>query len=193
MKAERVKRISLACVAVAILVLSGASCAEDDLVNYSGKDPSRDELIDALTPPSTAKTRGISPGTVTGGGAAAASTTIVPRKVSFDQITFELNSDRISPKAKTLLDRLGEAMSSDDLSDVSFLIEGHTDISGALQYNMRLSSRRAESVKRYLVENHQIDPTRLKTAGKGPTDLLDKTHPESGMNRRVVFVPSETK
>ena len=193
MKIPGIKRTSLVCVAATMLCLCAFSHAEDEVVNYSGKDPSKDELIDALTPPVNVRTRGISPGAVAGGGAAAAAAVVAPKKVSFDQITFELNSDRISPKAKSLLDKLGEALSSDQLSDVDFLIEGHTDVTGALQYNMRLSSRRAEAVKRYLVDNHQIDPSRLKTSGKGPTDLLDKAHPDSGVNRRVVFVPSEGK
>lgn len=92
-----------------------------------------------------------------------------------------------------MLEKLGRALSSNELSDVEFLIEGHTDATGGFQYNMRLSQRRAESVKRYLVENFQLDPVRLKTIGKGPTDLLDKGNPASGRNRRVVFVPEESE
>ena len=116
---------------------------------------------------------------------------IKPAKASFDQITFELNSDRIAPRARGILDKLGRALQSEDLADIAFVIEGHTDASGTLDYNMRLSNRRAESVKRYLVENFEIEPSRLKTVGKGPTDLLDKRDPRSGSNRRVVFVAVE--
>jgi len=177
-----------------VVALSGffsIAGAADDLIDYAGKNPSRDELIDALTPAANIRTRGISPGTM--GAGAAAPTAVVPRKVSFDQITFELNSDRISPKARALLDRLGDAMTSDQLSDVNFLIEGHTDASGSLPYNMRLSSKRADAVRRYLIESYSIEPSRLKTIGKGPTDLLDKANPESGKNRRVVFLPSEDR
>jgi outer membrane protein OmpA-like peptidoglycan-associated protein len=190
---ERLKHICLASIVAAAIGLCSTGYAVDDVLNYSGKDPSKDELIDALMPPPSVKTRGISPGTIGAGGGAAGPSAAVPKKVSFDQITFELNSDRISPKARTLLDRLGQAIASDELTEVNFLIEGHTDATGALPYNMRLSSRRADAVRRYLVDNHQINPNRLRTAGKGPTDLLDKTHPDSGANRRVVFVPSESK
>jgi len=178
--------LGLSC--AAMLQLIGTTLAADPTVNFSGKDPTEDELIEALSPPP--KTRGISPGTVAG---AVAPSVVATPKVSFDQITFELNSDRITPKARTMLDKLGRALSSDQLRDVDYLIEGHTDASGALQYNMQLSKRRAEAVKHYLVENFEIERSRLRTDGKGPTDLLDKGNPKSGLNRRVVFVPDESK
>jgi OOP family OmpA-OmpF porin len=189
----RVKQIIMTCSVITILALCGISIAADEVVNFSGKDPSEDELIDALTPRAAAHTRGVSLGAGTAAGAAAAPSTMAPQKASFDQITFEINSDRISSKAKALLNKLGHAISSDQLSDVEFIIEGHTDASGGMDYNMRLSKRRAEAVKRYLVEMHQIDADRLKTTGKGPTDLLDKAHPDNGVNRRVVFISVEPK
>src|SRR5690349_9130969 len=193
MSANQLNCLRLLCVAMVLSLLYAIGHAEDNVIDYSGKNPSTDELIDALTPPATGKTRGISPGVVAGGAGSVAPAAITPKKVSFDQITFELNSDRISAKARALLDRLGEAMASDQLSDVNFLIEGHTDTTGSLPYNMRLSSKRADAVKRYLIESYSIEPSRLKTIGKGPTDLLDKANPESGKNRRVVFLPSEDR
>jgi len=174
------------------LQLGVAVAAEDGVVNFAGQDPSEDEIIEALSPAGPSlKTRGIGrPGAAAAAGAAIAPS-MKPAKASFDQITFEFNSDRINAKAKPMLDRLGSALSSPQLSGVEYVIEGHTDISGTLQYNMNLSQRRAESVKRYLVENFGIESSRLKTDGKGPTDLLDKANPRSGMNRRVVFVANE--
>ncbi len=173
-------------------LLPGLATAEDGVVNFSGKDPTEDELIDALMPKKQLLTRGINrPGATTAGGAAIAPAAVGPAKASFDQITFELNSDKITPRAKSMLDKLGRALSSAELSDVEFVIEGHTDASGSLQYNMNLSKRRAESVKHYLVEEFQIEPSRLKTEGKGPTDLLDKSNPKSGSNRRVVFMAQD--
>ena len=177
--------------AAALQLPAHAPAADDGTVDYAGKDPTEDELIDALTPRSHLRTRGIRPGATTSVGGAVAQSAM-PTKVSFDQITFEVNSDKISPKAEAMLEKLGRALSSDELSDVEFVIEGHTDATGGLQYNMRLSQRRAESVKRYLVQNFQLDPVRLKTVGKGPTDLLDKQNPGSGKNRRVVFMPEES-
>ncbi len=180
-------------VAAALQLPVAAQAADDETINFSGKDPTEDELIDALMPRTPGRTRGLRPGTVTQAGAAVAQSTMAPPKVSFDQIVFELNSDKITPKAESMLNKLGRALSSDDLSDVQFVIEGHTDATGGLQYNMRLSQRRAESVKRYLVENFHLDAGRLKTVGKGPSDLLDKGNPASGKNRRVVFIPEESE
>ena len=67
------------------------------------------------------------------------------------------------------------------------LIEGHTDALGTPQYNLQLSRKRAEAVKRYLVGEHGLDASRLKTIGYGegrPMDGADASKPE---NRRVQF------
>jgi outer membrane protein OmpA-like peptidoglycan-associated protein len=190
MKRRILIAMMMACCAIALLPIPRYVGAQEDLVNFAGKDPSEEELLEALDPRSHArKTRGVSPG-ATG---AAAATALTPRKVSFDQITFDLNSDRITPKGRGMLDKLGRVLSSEQLADVTYVIEGHTDASGSLQYNMGLSKRRAESVKRYLLEDYDVEPARLRTEGKGPTDLLDKENPKSAVNRRVVFVAEEAQ
>ena len=193
MRMPAVKQIALACCTIAMLFVNAPSRADDEVVNFAGQDPTEEDIRAALTPRPVLKTRAISPGAVAGAGGAAAATLVAPPKVSFDQIAFELNSDRINPRAQATLDKLGHTLSSGQLGSLEFLIEGHTDATGSVGYNMRLSKRRAESVKRYLVDNHAIQPNRLRTAGKGPTDLLDKDNPESGANRRVVFVTEERK
>jgi outer membrane protein OmpA-like peptidoglycan-associated protein len=109
-------------------------------------------------------------------------------RLNFDQITFGFDSSRISPTSMPVLDDIGASLASRELDGLRFLIEGHTDAKGGLQYNMRLSSRRAASVKRYLVTHHHLAPDRLVTAGRGPTDLQDPNRPESGVNRRVVLM-----
>ena len=65
-----------------------------------------------------------------------------------------------------------------------FVIAGHTDASGAAGYNRELSERRAETVKKYLVDRG-IDPQRLETIGSGEDDLLLPDNPNDGRNRRV--------
>ena len=184
----------MACCAMALLPIPRYAGAQEDVTNFAGKDPSEDELLEALDPRAYArKTRGISATGTAGAAGAVAQGALTPPKVSFDQISFDLNSDRITPKARGMLDKLGRVLTSEQLSDVTYIIEGHTDVSGSLQYNMGLSKRRAESVKRYLVENYDVEPARLKTEGKGPTDLLDKQNPRNGVNRRVVFVAQEVE
>lgn len=174
---KRPNRITLVCCAAAFLYSSGATYAGDNVVNFSGRVPSEKEIIDALMP----QARALNPGA------------IAAQKIITDQITFDLNSDWINPKSKVMLHRLGNALASNRLDKVRFVVEGHTDATGSLPYNMRLSERRAESVKRYLLEAHRIAPERIKSEGKGPTDLLDPTHPNSGINRRVVVIAGESK
>ena len=106
-------------------------------------------------------------------------------------ITFELNSDVLSRESKEVLAKLGEALASPQLLDADYLIEGHTDATGSLPYNMELSKRRAESVRRHLVRTYRIDPDRLHTEGRGPTALVDPANPASRRNRRVVVRPDE--
>jgi outer membrane protein OmpA-like peptidoglycan-associated protein len=170
------------------MTLGLPAAGNDDAVDL--QDPSVDDIIGVFQHQRQGKrpsTRGVVPSSVTAGaGAVAMPAPDEPKRASFGQITFELNSDRISTAARPILDKLGRALESYELMDMNFVVEGHTDASGTVSYNMRLSKRRAESVKRYLVENFEIDASRLKTLGKGPTELRDKDNPLSGVNRRVV-------
>ena len=50
----------------------------------------------------------------------------------------------------TTLDALGKALSSADLANYRFRIEGHTDTVGSKEYNRSLSERRAEAVVSYI-------------------------------------------
>lgn len=63
--------------------------------------------------------------------------------------------------------------------------EGHTDAKGSADYNQKLSERRAEAVRQYLIAQFALDKSRLTAKGFGKTRLLDPTKPEDGVNRRV--------
>lgn len=73
----------------------------------------------------------------------------------------------------------------------SFLIEGHTDSFGSEEYNLELSTRRADSVKSWLVAAMAIPAERVQTRGFGEFRLIA---PSSGsiedqqINRRVEIV-----
>jgi OOP family OmpA-OmpF porin len=77
----------------------------------------------------------------------------------------------------------------------SAVIEGHTDNVGGEQYNLQLSQRRAESVRKYLIDNFNIAPDRLKAEGFGESrPIASNSTPEGReQNRRVVAVISATK
>jgi len=74
------------------------------------------------------------------------------------------------------------------LAAFSFLIAGHTDAKGGVEFNQKLSERRAEAVSHYLVTQFGIAPARLSAKGYGKSQLLDPANPEDGVNRRVQVI-----
>ena len=59
------------------------------------------------------------------------------------------------------------------------------DAKGSAEYNQKLSERRADVVRRYLIAQFGIDKSRLTAKGFGKAQLLDPARPEDGVNRRV--------
>jgi outer membrane protein OmpA-like peptidoglycan-associated protein len=195
--------------AVALLVCCAPSLAgAQGLTNFSGRDPGVQDIIRALKPAEPAarpaatgvRTRAIRlPGQQTVAANAQTATEEAaseadaqpqdagPRKASFDQIQFRFDSAELTPAARRMLDRIGEALASDDLKGMRFVVEGHTDAVGPDEYNLALSQRRAETVQRYLTSRYGIAPRTLVPLGKGEQDLLDADAPASPVNRRVVI------
>lgn len=68
-----------------------------------------------------------------------------------------------------------------------FLIEGHTDAVGSFSSNQSLSERRAESLRRVLVQEFGIPRRALETVGYGEEFLLVPTQNEDWRNRRVTL------
>lgn len=101
-------------------------------------------------------------------------------------VQFAFDSARILPDATRQLDAVAEGIKLAG-PDTEVVIEGHTDAKGSAQYNERLSLRRAESVKEYLVLRHRIAPDRLRTVGMGMNKPFDEANPYAGENRRVEF------
>lgn len=105
-------------------------------------------------------------------------------------VLFAVNSADLTPQARRVLDELGRALTSADLSPYRFRIEGHTDTTGSADYNMILSERRAQAVRDYLVQQFGISRTRLETIGLGQTALAVPTgdNVNEPRNRRVHIV-----
>ncbi len=104
------------------------------------------------------------------------------------EINFEMASTAITPQAAAALDPLGRALADARLAGSVFLIAGHTDGYGPARYNLRLSQRRAESVRRYLIETYAIDPKRLISEGFGEERPKNPKNPRADENRRVQIV-----
>ena len=92
-----------------------------------------------------------------------------------------------SSEAKDILDEVAAAMQGSP--NVKVEIQGHTDNTGSLALNERLSLERAESVKTYLI-GRGIDSNRLGTKGFGPNRPIATNDTPEGRteNRRIEFV-----
>jgi OOP family OmpA-OmpF porin len=96
----------------------------------------------------------------------------VTEKVTFAaDVLFDFDKAVLRPEGKTRLDDLVAKLGGVALEVVIAI--GHTDPIGNLEYNNRLSVRRAEAIKAYLVSKG-IEPNRIYTEGKGPTQLVKK-------------------
>jgi outer membrane protein OmpA-like peptidoglycan-associated protein len=113
--------------------------------------------------------------------------TIDPMRSVDLSIQFALDSAELDSRARQILAALGNLLQR-DLLPYSYLIAGHTDITGTFDHNMHLSFRRATSVRRHLIEVYGLDPRRLFVRGFGPTALRDRMRPASPINRRVEVV-----
>jgi outer membrane protein OmpA-like peptidoglycan-associated protein len=147
------------------------------------KDAEQQRFIDSLR---TIKTRSLT--TIEREKVAA----IAKEKPSIDlEIYFEFDSAAIAPAAVPDLNNLGRALSDPELRDSIFVLSGHTDGKGTDDYNQRLSERRAQSVKRYLVQKFRLAEDSLVTAGYGEEQLKNRDDPFAAENRRVQIVNME--
>ena len=105
--------------------------------------------------------------------------------VTFDaDVLFPLNSSFLTDKAMAELDKLIDLLAN--YSDASLIVDGHTDATGTEEYNQWLSEKRAESVKKYIVE-HGVADSRITTNGYGQTKPVAANDTKEGrqQNRRV--------
>jgi outer membrane protein OmpA-like peptidoglycan-associated protein len=120
--------------------------------------------------------------------------TIAKDKPNIDlEINFDYNSADISKKSLPSVQALGKALTNPDLKGSTFVVAGHTDAVGSETYNQDLSERRADSIKRYLVDKYSIPGPDLVTVGYGKTKLKDPNNPTSEVNRRVQVVNMANK
>jgi outer membrane protein OmpA-like peptidoglycan-associated protein len=101
-------------------------------------------------------------------------------KITFDSgLMFGFDSFSLTSETKGNLNDLAKTLNK--YPDTNILIEGHTDKSGADDYNMKLSVSRSRSVADYLRERKVLG-SRLTTKGYGEEQLISENDQE---NRRV--------
>jgi OmpA-OmpF porin, OOP family len=104
--------------------------------------------------------------------------------LTLSDVFFEVDSANLRPEGMQNLAQLAAFLSAHP--DRALAIEGHADSTGTDEYNLRLSERRAASVKTFLASSG-VDPSRVFAQGFGeryPVASNDTTQGRS-MNRRV--------
>jgi outer membrane protein OmpA-like peptidoglycan-associated protein len=106
---------------------------------------------------------------------------------SEDQGNFKFNQAELPDEAKARLDAIVNQLKTDP-KGIFIEIEGHTDSSGSAEYNERLGMERAEVVKRYLYEQHQVPLHKINVISYGEAKPVAPNNNREGraQNRRVV-------
>jgi outer membrane protein OmpA-like peptidoglycan-associated protein len=107
-------------------------------------------------------------------------------KITLEGVTFAHNSADLTSSSDAVLDQLADGLKKHPRLRVE--IQGHTDSTGAAAYNMKLSQKRADAVRSYLV-NAGVDPTQLVARGYGASQPFTSNATAEGRarNRRVVM------
>ncbi|MFO7577772.1 MAG: OmpA family protein [Pelovirga sp.] len=110
--------------------------------------------------------------------------------VTLGDVLFDTNKSELRSGAQYTIDKLAAFLAEYPTRNV--LIEGFTDSTGAVEYNQRLSERRAEAVQKVLAARG-IDPRRLMTRGYGVAFPVASNDTAEGRqrNRRVEVIISD--
>jgi OmpA-OmpF porin, OOP family len=108
-------------------------------------------------------------------------------KIAIYGIYFDTGKSDIKSESKPTIIEIEKMLKQNP--SLKLFVVGHTDIDGSLESNMKLSSERAASVVKALIENG-IQASRLKSGGVGPYCPVESNHTEGGKakNRRVELV-----
>jgi OmpA-OmpF porin, OOP family len=188
------RRLSTLCLLLGLSAMAAsAASAADDVKLYRSNEAVNPADVAAVLGGAPIKYRGLrlleesaSPAPSGGGAVAAVSAAAAAPKALALPVQFSFDSADILPAARAQLDALAEGVRLLPKERL-VTIEGHTDALGDEDYNARLSMRRAQSVKRYLVAQHGIDASRLRAIGMGETETLPGLAPLAPENRRVQF------
>ncbi len=107
--------------------------------------------------------------------------------LSEDNGNFKFANTDLPDEAKTKIDQMITQLKADP-KGVYFEIEGHTDNTGSKMTNEKLGLERAEAVKRYLYEQHQVPLHKMNVISYGEDKPASPNNTRDGraQNRRVV-------
>jgi outer membrane protein OmpA-like peptidoglycan-associated protein len=106
------------------------------------------------------------------------------KKIVLRSVHFDFDKATLKADAKPILDEAVQVLKQEGSVDI--VVEGHTDSVGSDQYNLRLSRRRADTVRHYLVD-HGIAASRITADGMGESKPVASNDTADGraQNRRV--------
>jgi outer membrane protein OmpA-like peptidoglycan-associated protein/flagellar hook assembly protein FlgD len=115
-------------------------------------------------------------------------------KMQISNIQFDFDSDKLKKPSIKVLDRVYDIL--DKYEHYNIEVEGHTDDIGTEEYNLKLSERRANSVKNYLIKKGVVKK-RISSIGRGKSTPMYEVSSEKNKkkldekrrrNRRVEFL-----
>ncbi len=112
------------------------------------------------------------------------------QSIVLEGVTFQLGKYELTENAKTILRNVGESLKANP--DVYLEIRGFTDNTGSAETNLRISQRRADAVRDFLIDIG-IEAVRLKSVGYGEADPIASNSTKEGRakNRRIEFIRLE--
>ncbi|MEY3524227.1 MAG: hypothetical protein RIR92_292 [Pseudomonadota bacterium] len=173
----------------AIVIEPKAASVNSQNSAASSNAPQVEQAPAAKQAPSQADAPGLQPAPASASSSApspaAAPAAAVSSKVTYAaDAFFDFNKSVIKPEAKAKLDDLVDKIKAVNLEVI--IAVGHTDAVGSDAYNQKLSMRRSNAVKAYLI-NKGVDKTRIYTEGKGEKQPVADNGTKEGRskNRRV--------
>lgn len=118
------------------------------------------------------------------------------RKVLFEPWSAEIKDgytselDTIGEVFREILDKeKSRENESKTFRKIVLIVEGHADKRGSEEKNLKISQERADAIRDYLVEKHEIGPSRIATKGYGYYKPFAPGNDEEAydLNRRVEF------
>lgn len=109
-------------------------------------------------------------------------------QLAFYGIFFDINKATIKPESSNSIKEIATYLKSETQKQV-YLV-GHTDNTGAHDYNVKLSKERAQAVVTELINKHSVPATQITAEGVGELSPVVNNNTEEGKakNRRVVMV-----
>lgn len=107
------------------------------------------------------------------------------------KVNFDVNKSVIKKQYYEELKQVGEGLNAH--KELKGVIEGYTSNTGSAAYNMKLSQRRANAVRDYIIKNFKVAPNRLSAKGYGEAKPIADNATVEGraQNRRIEAVFEE--